>query len=138
MTEKTNENMFSNTLSKFKEMNLLQKVFIGILITIISSIIVGLFVMSMKVYSFDVDMCDIKQDMKEKASKDYVDQSINTIGVGVGANGDKIQSIKEDDIKEIKDGIKNLNSKFDNVTLQLNSKMDENQKFIIEYINKIN
>ena len=137
MTEKTNEKMFSSTINNFKDMNLFQKVIIGILITVGSAIIIGLFVMATKVYSFEVDMGDIKQDMKEKASKEYVDQSINTVDVGVGVNGDKIKAIKDEDIKEIKNGIKDLNNKFDVVTLQLNSKMDENQKFLIEYINNL-
>ena len=136
MTEKTNENMFSTILGKFKEMNLFQKVIIGILISVGSAIIIGLFIMTTKVYSFEVDMNDVKQDMKDKATKEYVDKSIETVDITVGTNVDKIKAIKEEDIKDIKDGIKKLNDKFDNSVIQLNNKMDQNQQFLLEYMDK--
>lgn len=136
MSEKTNENMFRNTLNKFKDMNLFQKVIIGILITIGSAIIIGLFVMATKVYSFEVEMNDVKQDMKEKATKEYVDTKIENVDNNVEVNGNTIKAIKEEDIKEIKDGIKELSNKFDEKTTRIENKIDENQKFIIEYIEK--
>lgn len=128
--------MFKNTYEKFKDMNFGQKIIIGILTTVGAAIIIGLFVMATKVYSFEVDITDIKGDMKEKASKEYVDKSLEKVDVVVGTNGDNIKAIKEQDIKEIKDGIKELNEKYDDNTQQLNNKIDQNQRFLIEYIDK--
>jgi len=115
--------MFKNTSERFKDMNFGQKIIIGILTTVGAAIIIGLFIMATKVYSFEVDITDIKGDMKEKAAIEYVDKSIENIDISVGTNGEKIKAIKEEDIKDIKEGIKDLNNK-----------IDENQKFILEYI----
>ena len=128
--------MFKNTYAGFKEMKFGQKIIIGILTTVGAAIFIGIFIMATKVYSFEVDITDIKGDMKEKASKEYVDKSLEKVDVVVGSNGDDIKVIKEQDIKEIKDGIKDLNDKFDDKTEQLNNKIDENQKFLIELLNK--
>lgn len=117
------QHMFKNTSERFKDMNFGQKIIIGILTTVGAAIIIGLFIMATKVYSFEVDITDIKGDMKEKAAIEYVDKSIENIDISVGTNGEKIKAIKEEDIKDIKEGIKDLNNK-----------IDENQKFILEYI----
>jgi hypothetical protein len=63
--ENNTKNMFKPILMKLASSNFWQNLMTGILSTIGAALIMGIFIMATKVYSFEIEIGDIKKDMEK-------------------------------------------------------------------------